>query len=76
MSKGKPVHVEVYIKNQENLEKMIKRFSRKVKKSGILEEVRERRRFIKKSVKRRLKRLNKKRLAQEATKKYKEKFND
>ena len=76
MSKGKPVHVEVYIKNQENLEKMIKRFSRKVKKSGILEEVRERRRFIKKSVKRRLKRLNKKRLAQEETKKYKEKFND
>ena len=76
MSKGKPVHVEVYIKNQEDLEKMIKRFSRKVKKSGILEEVRERRRFIKKSVKRRLKRLNKKRLAQEATKKYKEKFND
>ena len=74
--KGKPVHVEVYIKNQENLEKMIKRFSRKVKKSGILEEVRERRRFIKKSVKRRLKRLNKKRLAQEETKKYKEKFND
>ena len=76
MSKGKPVHVEVYIKNQEDLEKMIKRFSRKVKKSGILEEVRERRRFIKKSVKRRLKRLNKKRLAQEETKKYKEKFND
>ena len=76
MSKGKPVHVEVYIKNQEDLEKMIKRFSRKVKKSGILEEVRERRQFTKKSVKRRLKRLNKKRLAQEATKKYKEKFND
>ena len=76
MSKGKPVHVEVYIKNQGDLERMIKRFSRKVKKSGILDEIKERRHYTKKSVKRRLKRKEKKRLAQEATKKYKEKFKD
>ena len=76
MSKGKPVHVEVNVRHQGELEKMIKRFSRKVKKSGILERVREKSRFTKKSVKRRLKKLKKRRLAQEATKKYKEKFKD
>ena len=52
----KPVNVEVIIRDQEQVERMIKKFNRKVKKSGILEEVKERRYFTKKSVKRRLKR--------------------
>ena len=73
---SKPVHVEVIIRDQDQVERMIKKFSRKVKKSGLLEELRERRYHTKKSVKRRLKRLKRKRLAQEATKKYKERFKD
>lgn len=73
---SKPVNVEVVIHDQNQVERMIKKFSRKVKKSGLLEELRDRRYFTKKSVKRRLKRLKRKRLAQEATKKYKEKFKD
>jgi len=73
---SKPVNVEVVIYDQSQVERMIKKFSRKVKKSGLMEELRERRYFTKKSVKRRLKRLKRKRLAQEATKKYKEKFKD
>ena len=56
------------------LEKMIKKFTRKVKKSGILDEVRERRHFTKKSVKRRLKRLSKKRNSQKSTEKMKERM--
>ena len=73
---SKPVNVEVVIYDQSQVERMIKKFSRKVKKSGLMEELRERRYFTKKSVKRRLKRLKRKRLAQEATKKYKERFKD
>ena len=73
---SKPVHVEVVIRDQEQVERMIKKFSRKVKKSGLLDELKERRYYTKKSVKRRLKRLKRKRLAQEATKKYKERFKD
>ncbi len=73
---SKPVHVEVIIRDQEQVERMIKKFSRKVKKSGLLDELKERRYYTKKSVKRRLKRLKRKRLAQEATKKYKERFKD
>jgi ribosomal protein S21 len=68
----KPVHVEVIVRDPLQTERMIKKFSRKVKKSGLLDLVRDRARFTKKSVKRRLKKLRKKRLAQEATKKYKE----
>ena len=74
MCRRTPVHVEVYVRDQEQIERMIKKFSRKVKKSGILDEVRERRYYTKPSVKRRLKKLEKKRLARKATEKYKKKF--
>tara|TARA_A100001011_G_scaffold370212_1_gene426291 strand:+ start:844 stop:1059 length:216 start_codon:yes stop_codon:yes gene_type:complete len=50
-------------------EKLIKKFIKKVKNSGILDEVRERRYYTKKSVKKRLKRLNKKKVSQESTRK-------
>ena len=73
---AKPINVEVYIYDSSQTEKMIKKFSRKVKKSGLLEELRERRHFTKKSVKKRLKRLKKKRLSQESTRKHNEKFDN
>ncbi len=50
-------------------ERLIRKFIKKVKKSGIIDEVKERRYYTKKSVKRRLKRLNKKRISQETTRK-------
>lgn len=53
-------------------ERLIRKFIKKVKKSGILDEVKERRYYTKKSVKRRLKRLNKKRVSQESTRKNQE----
>ena len=73
---SKPVNVEIVIYDQSQVERMIKKFSRKVKKSGLMDELKDRRYFTKKSVKRRMKRLKRKRLAQEATKKYKERFKD
>ena len=74
MGRRTPVHAEVIIFDQQQVEKMIKKFTRKVKKSGILDEVRERRHFTKKSVKRRLKRLSKKRNSQKSTEKMKERM--
>lgn len=61
MGRRTPVNVEVEIYNQDLVEKMIKKFSRKVKKCGILEEVRDRRYYEKPSVKRRKQKMNRKR---------------
>ena len=71
MGRRTPVHVEIQIRDQEQVERMIKKFSRKVKKCGILEEVRERRYFTKKSQKRRMKKLEKQRLIRVANAKAK-----
>ena len=50
---AKPVNVEVTMRPGEHPEKMIKRFFRKVKKSGIMEEHRDRRFHEKRTDKRR-----------------------
>tara|TARA_R110002020_G_scaffold10308_2_gene39747 strand:- start:1379 stop:1585 length:207 start_codon:yes stop_codon:yes gene_type:complete len=57
-------HVKVTARWKEPAEKLIKRFSRKVKKEGIIEEVRERRFYKKPSSVRRYKKLRRKRIAQ------------
>ena len=62
MGRRTPVHAEIYIKDQQQFERLVKKFTRKVKKSGILDEVRERRYYTKPSVKRRKKKLEKQRL--------------
>lgn len=57
-SKGRrPSHVTVSPKGNEPAEKLIKRFIRKVKKSGLADEYRKRRFFEKPSVTRRKERL-------------------
>ena len=50
---AKPVNIEVTLRPGEHPERMIKRFIRKVKKSGVMEEIRERRFHEKKSDKNR-----------------------
>ncbi len=50
---AKPVNVEVTLRPGEHPERMIKRFIRKVKKSGVMEEYRSRRFHEKKSDKNR-----------------------
>ena len=75
MSKGKPCHVEIVITDQSQVARMIKKFTRKCKKEGIFEEARNRRYFKSKSLKRKEKRENKKRLSQKTTQKMKDKFN-
>jgi ribosomal protein S21 len=74
MGRRTPVHVDVYVRDQDQTEKMIKKFSKKVKKSGILEEVRDRRYFTKKSTKRRMKKLERLRLIKIANAKQKARY--
>jgi len=72
MGRRTPVNVEVTQRDGPP-EVMIRKFKKKVKKSGILELVRERQRFTKKSVKKRMKKKEKLRKAREHTNKLKEK---
>ena len=74
MGKRTPVHVEIVIRDQSQVERMIKKFTRKCKKSGLFDELKERRFFKKKSVKRKEKRDRKRRLSQKSTQDYKDKF--
>ena len=76
MGRRTPVHAEIYIKDQEQFERMVKKFTRKVKKSGVLDEVREKRYFTKPSVKRRMKKLEKQRLIKIANEKRKKKLQE
>ncbi len=61
---GRPVNVEVTPRRNEPPERMIRRFTKKVKKEGILEEVRDRSYYVKPSEKRRRKRRERKRVVQ------------
>jgi len=61
MGRRTPVNAEVIVHSQDSVGRAIKKFIRKVKKSGILDEVRDRRYYEKPSVKKRRQKLNKKR---------------
>ena len=74
MGKRTPVNVEVIIRDQSQVQRMIKKFSRKCKKSGLFDELKERRYFKKKSAKEKEKRERKKKLSQKSTQDYKDKF--
>jgi small subunit ribosomal protein S21 len=66
-------HVKVEARWKEPAEKLIKRFSRKVKKEGIIEEVRDRRFYKKPSTVRRQKKLRRKRIARKVAEKQRNK---
>lgn len=57
----KPIHVETKVRKDESIDRAIKRFTKKVKKVGILDIVREKRYYEKPSVKKT--RMKKKRKA-------------
>ena len=56
------VNVKVRARRNEPVENLIKRFNRKVKREGIIEEVRNRRFYEKPSVKRRREKVRRKRI--------------
>jgi len=53
---SKPIHVEITPRRNEQPERMIRRFTKKVKKEEILEQVRDRKYYVKPSEVRRKKR--------------------
>ena len=65
MSRKRPIHVEISPRfPDEPLERMVKRFVKKVKKQKILDQVRDRRHYEKPSTKRRKEAVRRKRLIQ------------
>jgi len=59
---GKGYHVEVKARRNEPTEKLIRRFSKKVREERIIEEARERMYYIKPSVKRRREKIRRKKV--------------
>lgn len=74
MGRRTPVNVEVVIYDQSQVQRMIKKFTRKCKKSGLFDELKRRKYYTKKSVKLKEKRDRKRRLSQKSTQDYKDKF--
>jgi len=72
---GRPIHVEVSIEETRgDVNKLIKKFVKKVKKSKLLDKLRENRFYEKPSSKRRRSLLNKRRNAQKAERDRQRKF--
>tara|TARA_Y100000310_G_C20264405_1_gene615141 strand:+ start:282 stop:503 length:222 start_codon:yes stop_codon:yes gene_type:complete len=69
-------NVEVKRRENEPIERMLKRFIKKVKKEGIMEELRERSYYKKPSEIKRLKKERRKRIARDIQRKNEEKLNN
>jgi len=69
------INVEITPRNNEPIERTIKRFLKKVKKEKIIENYRDRRYYEKPSVTRKKKQLQRKRVAQKLHADYKKKYN-
>ncbi len=69
---GRPIHVETVVRKGEPIEKAIKRFMRKVKKEGVIEEILERRFYEKPSAKKNKRNIRIKRKNEQLKKQYKE----
>ncbi len=73
---GKAVNFDVKPRHNEDQMRMIRRFVKKTKKEGLIDKVRKHSRFVSKSETRKLKKERKKKLSQESTRKFNEKFKD
>tara|TARA_R110000824_G_scaffold379994_1_gene572188 strand:- start:247 stop:534 length:288 start_codon:yes stop_codon:yes gene_type:complete len=58
----RPVNVEVYVKRGEPLERAFRRFKRRLKKSGVIEEFLKKKRYEKPSATRRKRKMQRQRL--------------
>ena len=68
---SKPINAEVKPKyKDESIDKLIKRFNRKVKKQRIIEQCLERKNYEKRSVKRRKEKLKRKKIMEKVHRKY------
>ena len=73
---ARPINVEVRQKKDESGERLIRRFSKKVKKVGILDEYRDRMFYEKPSKTKRLKKIRRKKIAQKLQREKEAKYKD
>ncbi len=73
---AKAVNFDVRPRHNEDQMRMIRRFVKKTKKEGLIDKVRKRMQFTPKSEIRKLKKERKKKLSQESTRKFNDKFKD
>lgn len=71
-----PINVEVRLKDGESGEKLIRRFSKKVKKVGVLDEYRDRMYYEKPSKIKRLKKIRRKKIAQKLQREKEARYKD
>ena len=76
MTKAVHISVESRTRYLDENERLIKKFIKKTKKSGLLDLVKNRRFFEKKSAKMRRKKLKKRKRSQESTQKYLDRFSN
>ena len=70
------MNFDVKPRHNEDQMRMIRRFVKKTNKEGLIDKVRKRMQFTPKSETRKLKKERKKKLSQESTRKFNEKFKD
>ena len=73
---AKAVNFDVRPRHNEDQMRMIRRFVKKTKKEGLIDKVRKRMQFTPKSEIKKLKKERKKKLSQESTRKFNDKFKD
>ena len=71
-----PINVEVRLREGESVERMIRRFTKKVKKDGILDEFLNKKYYEKPSTKRRREKIKRKRIAQRLQKEKEARYKD
>ena len=71
-----PVNVEVKLMDGEPVERLIRRFTNKVKKEGIMEEYRKRQHYEKPSIKKRRKKMRRKQIVQKLQREQEARYKD
>ena len=71
-----PVNVEVKLRDGEPVERLIRRFTKKVKKEGIMEEYRKRQHYEKPSIKKRRKKMRRKQIVQKLQREQEARYKD
>jgi small subunit ribosomal protein S21 len=71
-----PVNVEVKLRDGEPVERLIRRFTKKVKKEGIMDEYRKRQHYEKPSIRKRRKKMKRKQIVQKLQREREARYKD
>jgi small subunit ribosomal protein S21 len=71
-----PINVEVRLRDGEPVERLIRRFTKKVKKEGVMDEYRKRQHYEKPSIKKRRKKMKRKQIVQKLQREREARYKD